>query len=157
MEKLNRYVIRDCSDKQPITRWGEIFKNMLNNNMYFRYPETYKIFTLMWKALAWPHYFTKRRGLAHKTILTPRRACIKIEKWVVLYLYARGMNFVLIYDLVVRFRNCSDSVVFFIFRFITCFYAHINYIPVSTLWIPRRQINVLKHMSTLQCTLISPI
>ena len=31
---------------------GEMFKNMPNNNMYFSYPETYKIFTHMWKVLA---------------------------------------------------------------------------------------------------------
>jgi len=51
---------------------GEMFKNMPNNNMYFSHPETYKIFTHMWKALAFPHHFIKRRGLAHKTNVTPR-------------------------------------------------------------------------------------
>jgi len=38
-----------------------------------------------------------------------------------MYLCVRGINFVSIYDFVVGFRNCSDSGVFFVFRFIRFF------------------------------------
>jgi len=58
---------------------------------------------------------------AHKTSFTPPlyylSACTKTEKWSVMYLCVRVIDFDSFYDFDIRFWNCSDSVVFFVFHF----------------------------------------
>ena len=53
--------------------------------------------------------------LANKTSLTPPRFIDQSDKWTVIYLCARDIEFASFYDFFVGFWSRSDSVVFFFF------------------------------------------
>jgi hypothetical protein len=53
--------------------------------------------------------------LANKTSLTPPRFIDQSDKWTVIYLCARDIEFASFYDFFVGFWSRSDSVVFFVF------------------------------------------
>ena len=67
--------------------------------------------------LAWSHNSNKR-VLFNPAIYFYWLACTKLGKWLVLYLNAMGYDFASFYDFYIRLRNCSNSVVFFLY-FIT--------------------------------------
>ena len=73
-------------------------------------------FTHMWKVLAWQHHVNKREGFEPHNLLNPPTlywsARTEPGKWVVMYLYIRGIDFDFFYDFDIWFWNCSDSVLF---------------------------------------------
>jgi len=51
---------------------------------------------------------------------------VKPGKWAVMYLCVSDIDFASFYDFTVWFRNCFDSVVFFVFHFIGTLYFVLN-------------------------------
>ena len=66
--------------------------------------------------------------LSNKTILIPplfiTSVCTKTGHWTVMYLCVRGIDVTSFYHFNIRFRNCSDSVLYLVFHF---FYHCIRY------------------------------